>query len=327
MRSPIVLIALAQVLACGMFATPSSAQTDENACVQTCLTTSHACIQDDPSRTADCNFRSLGCEKDCRINSLQDRIRQLIAENNQLTQRLLTTAGSCEGQIRQLMAEREQLKQVQQQLTQRLQQQPPPLPSDMQRALDMQRLKEQEHQLFERRKAEIELALKQHDPTLQYRCGQPGAELRENNTCVYDPTTEQDIPSMSRATFRMIDGKYADSKGRPFPNRTSCNPARHEVTAQQNPLRCAYPAIVFKVDCMGRAALQTNGTCVYDPTTEQDIPSGVSRVINGKAVDGNGKPFPNRTSCHPYEQTVQQNPLRCAYEAPGRPILDSRGGT
>jgi hypothetical protein len=282
MRRQIILIPLAQVLVfSSIFATPSHAQTDINACTQTCTTQYDACAQkyynDQANSGAVCVSGIYVCQRDCRIQSLEDELTKVKAERTQLNQEV--------EQLRQEI----RLKAEQDRLNQGAMDQ---VEKDDKARKEREAMREPMRDA-QQKKAELEEAIRRGDPTIQYSCPSPGGPLsratitpQPDHSCVYDPAMFHETHMGDRMNE---GGQWVDRQGRPEPARTSCRPS--EKTVQQNPLRCSYPATLFRVTCRPDETVQPNLTCAYDPTTR------------------------NRTSCGPDEQTVQQNPLRCGYQA------------
>jgi hypothetical protein len=288
MRRQIVLIALAHILICTIFATPSHAQTDINACFQTCTTEYDACAQKylyDPVNFAICGSSQSVCQRDCRIQSLEDELRKVMAERTLL----ILEVARLRGEI-QLKAEQGRLNQEAVEKGDKERE----MLSDNER--EMKREGEERMRIAAReaqqKKAELEELIRRGDPSIVYSCPSPGGPLtraiitpQPDHSCVYDPAMFQETHIGDRMN---AGGQLVDRQGHPEPARTSCHPS--EKTVQRDPLRCSYPATLFKVTCGPDETVQPNLTCVYDPTTR------------------------NRTRCGPNEQTVQQNPLRCGYQ-------------
>jgi hypothetical protein len=297
MRRQIILILLAKVLVCSsIFATPSHAQTDINACTQTCTTQYDACTQkyyyDQANSGAVCVSGIYVCQRDCRIQSLEDELTKVKAERTQLNQEV--------EQLRQAIRLKAEQGRLNQEAVEKGDKEREML-SDKEREI----IREGEERIriaareAQQKKAELEELIRRGDPSIVYSCPSPGGPFsratitpQPDHSCVYDPAMFQETHIGDRMN---AGGQWVDRQGRPDPARTSCHPS--EKTVQQNPLRCSYPATLFRVTCRPDETVQPNLTCAYDPTTR------------------------NRTSCGPDEQTVQQNPLRCGYNPQAEIVL------
>jgi len=152
----------------------------------------------------------------------------------------------------------------------------------------------------------------EHDRTYRY----------DNASCVYTETICENRCQIDDLT-RQLREVTAD-RDRLLQNPAIRDPEvdriNREVDANvelQREVREGDPRVQYR--CPSYAAeLQANHICVYDPTTQVELKNGDRlRFVNGKAVDANGHPrtIPYRTSCLKNEQVVQENPLRCGYEA------------